>query len=204
MLTASSDDKLVTVIDEFAKEYLHNELRSIRQAMVRKLDGLGEYDVRRPLTPTGTNLLGLIKHLALWEARYLGEVFGRPFPEPLPRWDDTTQSGAEFWATADETCDEIIDCYRRVWSHSDATISALEVDASGFVPWWPRPNVKLFNVLVHLIAETNRHAGHADILREQIDGIIGADARNVSADADLWRRRHDSILQTATDAARRS
>ena len=82
------------MIDEFAKEYLHGDLRWIREAVLWKLDGLSEYDIRRPLTPTGTNLLGLIKHLATWEARYFGEVFDRPFPEPLPRWDDEAASGA--------------------------------------------------------------------------------------------------------------
>src|SRR5215472_7706862 len=76
------------VIDEFAKEYLHDDVRWIREAVLWKLDGLSECDIRRPMTRTGTNLLGLIKHLATWEARYFGEVFGRPFPEPLPRWDD--------------------------------------------------------------------------------------------------------------------
>ena len=139
-----------------------------------KLDGLSEYDIRRPLTPTGTNLLGLIKHLATWEARYLGEIFGRPFPEPLPRWDDEeAEDGADMWATEDETRAEIVDRYRRVWAHSDATIDALPIDAPGHVPWWPRPNVKLFNVMVHVLTEANRHAGHADILREQLDGATG-------------------------------
>lgn len=56
------------MIDEFAKEYLHNELRELREAMLWKLDGLREYDARRPLTPTGTNLLGLVKHLSIWES----------------------------------------------------------------------------------------------------------------------------------------
>jgi hypothetical protein len=72
------------MIDEFAKEYLHGDLRWVREAVLWKLDGLSEYDIRRPLTPTGTNLLGLIKHLATWEARYFGEVFGRRSPSPLP------------------------------------------------------------------------------------------------------------------------
>jgi len=72
------------MIDEFAKAYLHDELREVREVLVDKLDGLGEYDVRRPLTGTGTNLLGLVKHLTLSESRYFGEVFGRPFPEPEP------------------------------------------------------------------------------------------------------------------------
>jgi hypothetical protein len=75
------------VIDAFAKEYLHGDLRSGRATMLWKLEGLAEYDVRRPLTPTGTNLLGLIKHLTITEAWYFGEVFGRPFPERLP-WRD--------------------------------------------------------------------------------------------------------------------
>ena len=102
------------MIDEFAKDYLRTDLQEIHKSMIGTLHGLSEYDIRRPLTPTGTNLLGLIKHLATWEARYLGEVFGRPFPEPLPRWDDASQSGAELWATEDETRQEIIDLYCRV------------------------------------------------------------------------------------------
>jgi Protein of unknown function (DUF664) len=102
------------MIDEFAKEYLHDDLRWVREAIVWKLDGLSEYDIRRPLTPTGTNLLGLIKHLATWEARYFGEVFDRPFPQPLPRWDDEAASGTDMWATEHETRDEIIGFYWRV------------------------------------------------------------------------------------------
>jgi hypothetical protein len=161
------------VIDEFAKEYLHGDLRDIRQVMLWKLEGLDEYDVRRPLTSSGTNLLGLVKHLTLTESRYFGEIFGRPFPEDLPRWDDLEARGSDMSATEDETRTELIDRYRRVWDHSDATIAALPIDAPGHVPWWPRPNVMLFNVLVHVLSETSRHAGHADILREQLDGSTG-------------------------------
>jgi hypothetical protein len=166
------------VIDEFAKQYLHDDLRWVREVMVWKLDGLCEYDIRRPLTPSGTNLLGLLKHLATWEARYFGEVFGRPFPGPLPRWDDDTAQGADLWATEDETREEIIAFYRRAREHSDATISAFDIDTPGYVPWWPRPNVKLFNILVHVLTETSRHAGHADIVREQLDGTTGTAAGN--------------------------
>jgi hypothetical protein len=161
------------VIDDVAKEYLRTELREIREAVLWKLDGLGEEDVRRPLTASGTNLLGLVKHLATWESRYLGEVFGRPFPEPLPRWDDVTRRGGDMWAAEDETREGITDLYRRVWAHSDATITTLAIDSPGHVPWWPRPDVTLFNVLVHLLTETCRHAGHADILREHLDGSTG-------------------------------
>jgi len=194
------------VIDEFAKDYLHGDLRWIRQALLWKLDGLSEYDIRRPLTPTGTNLLGLVKHLATWEARYFGDVFDRPFPEPLPRWDDESADGNEMWVTEHETREEITSFYQRASEHSDATISVLPIDAPGHVPWWPRPNVMLFNILVHLISETNRHAGHADILREQLDGAVGTDPATASQEYDtaFWKNRYATIEQAAKAATKRS
>jgi hypothetical protein len=190
------------VIDDSAKEYLHSELQEIREAMLWKLDGLFEYDIRRAMTTTGTNLLGLVKHLSIWESRYFGEVFDRPFPELLPRWDDAGEHGADMWATEHETREEIIDRYRRVWVHSDATITALAIDSPGHVPWWPRPDVKLFNILVHMLTETSRHAGHADILREQLDGSTGATAENATPrrDAAFWESRRAKIERAAKAA----
>ena len=125
--------------------------------------------------PTGTNLLGLVKHVASVEAGYFGETFGRPFAEPLPWLDEDAEPNADMWATAEESREDIVDLYRRVWAHSDATIDALALDAIGHVPWWPpeRNEVTLHRILVHMIAETNRHAGHADIVRELIDGAAG-------------------------------
>ena len=191
------------MIDDFAKEYLHSGLREIREAMLWKLDGLGEYDIRRPLTSTGTNLLGLVKHLSLLESAYFGEVFDRPFPEPLPRWDDAEEHGADMWATEHETRGEIVDRYRRAWEHSDATITALAIDSPGHVPWWPRPNVKLFNILVHMLTETSRHAGHADILREQLDGSTGTRAQYATSqrDATFWEAQWAKIERAAKAAA---
>ncbi|MEJ2858524.1 MULTISPECIES: DinB family protein [unclassified Saccharothrix] len=188
------------MIDDFAKNYLHGDLEEVREVMVRKVEGLSEYDVRRPLTATGTNLLGLVKHLTLTEARYFGEVFGRPFPEPVPQWDDLAQRGRDLWVTEDETREEIIDRYRRARAHSDATIAALAVDAPGHVPWWPRPDVMLFNVLVHVLTETTRHAGHADILREQLDGAVEMDPASMARrgqDAEYWARRCAEIERAA-------
>ncbi|MFE0778612.1 DinB family protein [Streptomyces sp. NPDC058861] len=160
-------------MDEFAKDNLHERLRRDRKALLWKLDGLSEYDVRRPLTVTGTNLLGLVKHVTGVEARYFGEVFDRPSPQPLPRWQD--HDGSDLWAAEDETRDQIVESYRRAWKHSDATIGELPLDAPGHVPWWPEPRSRpnLFAVMVHVLGETNRHAGHADILRENIDGRTG-------------------------------
>ena len=116
------------MIDEFAKKYVHDELRWIRETMLWKLEGLSEYDIRRPLTATGTNLLGLVKHLSVSEARYFSEVFNRPFPEPLPRWDDAAARSDDMWASEHETRAEIIDRYQRAWEHSDATIDALPIE----------------------------------------------------------------------------
>ena len=195
---------LVVVIDDFAKEYLHSDLREIRAVVLGKLDGLSEYDVRRPLTSTGTNLLGLVKHLALSESRYFGEVFGRPFPEHLPRWDDLERRGTDMWATEHETREEITGRYQRVQAHSDATIAALAIDSPGHVPWWPRPDVMLFNVLVHVLTETSRHAWHADILREQLDGRVEANAEGMARrgqDTAFWENRRAEVERAARAAA---
>ena len=172
-----------------AKATLQRYLGSARDSLLWKLDGLSEYDVRRPLTTTGTNLLGLVKHLALVELGYFGDTFGRPHGEDL-RWDHA-EPNADMYAAADETREEIIALYRRAAAHADATIAALDVDDTGTVPWWPaeRNPVTLHTILVHMIAETNRHGGHADILREQLDGNVGhrPGVDNLpEVDADWW------------------
>jgi uncharacterized damage-inducible protein DinB len=174
-----------------AKADLHRYLRMAREAMLWKLAGLSEYDIRRPVTPTGTNLLGLVKHVASVEAGYLGLVFGRPFPEPMPWYEDDAEPNADMWATAEETREDIVGLYRRVWAHDDVTIESRELDAVGVVPHWPadRQEVTLHLALVHVIAETNRHAGHADIVRELIDGAAGLRADNdnmAPGDANWW------------------
>jgi Protein of unknown function (DUF664) len=161
--------------DDVVKTHLHQKLRAAREALVWKLDGLSEYDIRRPMTPTGTNLLGLVKHNAISDSRYFGDVFTRPFPEPLPRWDDPSASFVDHWATEQETRQEIVDLYQRVWIHSDATIETLDLDDLGYVPWW-HEEVPLFNVMAARLVDAARHAGHADILREWTDGAVGVDS----------------------------
>lgn len=190
------------MIDEFAKDDLHGRLRRDREALLWKLDGLFEYDARRPLTATGTSLLGLVKHVATVEARYFGEVFGRPSPEPLPRWQDS--DGGDLWASEDETRDQIIGFYRRTWERSDATIDELPLDAPGHVPWWPEPdpNTNLFAVMVHVLSESVRHAGHADILREGLDGRTGLRAEHErQIDEEARAAYRAKIEQAARSAA---
>lgn len=180
------------MIDEFAKQYLHDALQWARDDLLAQLDGLSEYDVRRPLTRSGTNLLGLVKHLTLSEARYFGPIFDRPAPVPLPDLGDPNHVAREhMWARPEESRTAIVEGYRQIWAHTDATIGALPIDAPGHVPWWPRPNVKLFNIMVHLVSETNRHNGHADILREEIR------AQEPQDDDAMWFQHRAKVEQAA-------
>ncbi len=118
------------------KAQLLASLRGSRAAMLANLDGMSEYDQRRPLTPTGTNLLGLVKHLAGVEYGYFGESFGRP-PVERPTWfRDDPYTEIDMWATPDEPSDYITGVYRKACAHADATIADLELDSPGHVAHW--------------------------------------------------------------------
>lgn len=181
-------------------------LQAGREALLWKLDGLSEYDTRRPLTPTGTNLLGLVKHLAGVELGYFGDTFGRPCDERLSWLGEDAEPNADMWAARGESREQIVGLYRRAWLHADATIDALGLDAIGQVPWWPAQSrqVTVHRVLVHVIAETGRHAGHADIVRELIDGGAGLREGNDNmppGDQAWWvdyRRRLEQVAQQAS------
>jgi uncharacterized damage-inducible protein DinB len=185
---------------------LRRYLQAGRDALLWKLDGLSD-DIRRPVTPTGTNLLGLIKHVASVELGYLGDTFGRPSGEPLPWLADGAEPNADMWATADESRDQIVGLYHRAWAHSDATIEALALEETGRVPWWPaeRCEVTLHQILVHMIAETDRHAGHADIVRELVDGAVGLRVDNdnmAPGDQAWWENYRNRLERVAREASR--
>lgn len=185
------------------KADLHHYLQGAREALLWKLDGLAEYDIRRPMTPTGTNLLGLVKHSASVELGYFGDTFGRPFDEPLPWSED--EANSDMWAASGESREQITGLYRRAWAHSDATIAALALDATGHVPWWPdeHSEVTLHRILVHVIAETDRHAGHADIVRELIDGAAGLRDGNDNmppGDQAWWQDYRSRVERAAREA----
>jgi len=180
------------------KSEMHRKLQATRAGLLSKVDGLSEYDRRWPMTPTGTNLLGLIKHLAGLEYLYLGEAFGRPAPETLS-WveDGSIWDGADMWATAEESSEYLIGLYQRACRHADQTVEALELDAPGAVPHWPeeRRGTTLGLLLIRMVAETAQHAGHADIIRELIDGRGGPD--HDEFDAECWRTNLAAIQAAA-------
>ncbi|MFG2004324.1 DinB family protein [Spirillospora sp. NPDC048911] len=188
-----------------AKADLQHYLQAARDALMWKLEGLSEYDVRRPMTPTGTNLLGLVKHVAGMELIYFGDTFDRPSGVALPWLADDAEPNADMWAAADESRDQITELYRRACAHADATIGALALDAPGRVPHWPagRSEVTLHRILVHMIAETDRHAGHADIVRELIDGSVGLRVGNgnmAPGDQAWWESYRDRLERVAKEA----
>ena len=194
--------------DSQAKADLLRYLQEARDALVWKLDGLSEYDIRRPMTPTGTNLLGLLKHLAAVELGYFGDTFGRPFFDEPPAWyGETAEDNADMWATPDESREHIVELYQQAWKHADATISALPLDATGHVPWWPeeRRQTTLHHVLVRVLGDTQRHAGHADILRELTDGAAGSVPGKSGGDLPpgdraWWQEHHERVERAAREA----
>ena len=183
------------------KTELHHKLQAARAGVLSKLEGLSEYDMRRPMTGTGTNLLGLVKHLAGLEYGYLGGSFDRPSPEVLA-WvdDDSIWEGADMWATATESSEYLIGLYERACAHGDKTIADLELQAPGWVAHWPedKRDTTLAVLLIRMVSETAQHAGHADIIRELIDGRAGPD-HDVVGDESWWRE-YVARIQAAAES----
>lgn len=154
------------------------------------------------MTPSGTNLLGIVKHVASIEIEYFTKVFDRPCPVELPWFDEGAAPNADMWATPDESRDFVVDLYHESWRVSDSTISELDLESPGLVAWWSdsRRETTLQTVLVHMIAETHRHAGQMDIVRESIDGERGWNqgALNLPTfDGSEWRRYVDQVAAAA-------
>ncbi|TDW86302.1 DinB family protein [Kribbella sp. VKM Ac-2566] len=180
------------------KSHLQQYLQDTRALMLAKLDGLSEYDRRRPLVPSGTNLLGLVKHLIGIEQVYLGTSVGRPPEKPLP-WneDGSVWGGADMWALPSESTEYITGLYREACAHSDLSIAELDLDHPAEVPHWVegQRSTTFGALLVRVVDETAHHAGHADIVRELIDGQGGKDADQL--DEAAWTNFYAKIQRAA-------
>ena len=160
------------------KEALQHYLAKQRSSLLLKVEGLSERELRLPRTPTGTNLIGIVKHCTNVEYGYFGPTFGRRLDDESDLVDDDAHEEdpqADWYATADETAADLVATYRRIQAFADETIASLSLDARGEVPWWSEAGrrVTLGQIIVHVIDDLARHAGHADILREQADGAVG-------------------------------
>lgn len=157
-----------TPFDAGEKLTLHTSLQRHRELMLWKLEGLDDEALRRSVVPSGTTLLGLVKHLASVEYGWFCLTFGRE-TEPLPFDDD--DENADLRIEPGETTADIVAFYRRAWAAADEAITELDLDEMGTA--WFGDSVSMRWVLVHMVEETARHTGHADIIRELIDGATG-------------------------------
>ena len=189
------------------KQTLVRYLNRERDGLVAALDGLGEYEARRPMVASATNLIGLVVHVANVEAGYFGACFGRPFEHallvPEPTYD--ADPLADMWVGADVAVADVLDFYAAVRAHAATTIEQTPLDGEGHVPWWNAENnpVSLHRMLVHVATEVARHAGHADIMREVIDqhaGRIRTTAEPLPGSTS-WEEHRARVEQAARNAA---
>ena len=190
------------------KDALRHYLDEQRTSLVSKLDGLDEYAVRRPMTRTGTNLLGLVKHVAWVQLGYFTTVFGRPEGRVAPFDRPGGHPDDDMWVPADESREDVLELHRYSALRADETLAQLPLDAPGTVPWWPpeRRDVTLHRIAVHMIVDTSRHAGQADILRETLDGAVGMkpDDPNIPGRSEHeWAQYRARIEAAAREAAGR-
>jgi uncharacterized damage-inducible protein DinB len=150
------------------KESLRVALQRHRDAVLWKVEGLDDEQLRRPMTPSGTTLLGLVKHLGAVEYAWFCETFGRE-TEPLPFDDDDPE--ADLRVEPHETTADVVAFYRRAWAAADAVIEETGLEETGKA--WFGEDVSLRWVMIHLVEETARHAGHVDVVRELLDGATG-------------------------------
>ena len=151
------------------KTILTHSLARCRAVLLWKLEDLDEEQLRRAVVPSGTNLLGLIKHLGGAEYGWFCETFGRQV-EPMP-FDIDADPESDMHAEPQETAADLLAFYQRACAAADAAIAETDLDALGTS--WSGEKVSMRWVLVHMIEETARHAGHMDIARELLDGATG-------------------------------
>jgi len=143
-------------------------LNKQREVILWKLEGLSDKELRRSMTPSGTNLLGLVKHLAAVEYGWFCTTFDRS-TEELPF--DADDEDADLRVNDDESTEDVLAFYRRACDAADLAMSEIGLDGEGTA--WFGDTVSMRWVILHMIEETARHAGHADILREMLDGTTG-------------------------------
>jgi hypothetical protein len=154
-------DQKPPYLDGDERDVLVALLQYQRDSVVRKVAGVGDAAARRPMVESGTSLLWLVKHLAYAETLWFVQRFAGEEVE-LP--DATLRD--------DDTVDAAVELYRSTWDRVDTIARAASLDDPvRNAPEYPPINLRW--VLAHLLEETARHAGHADILRELLDGQTG-------------------------------
>ncbi|HVX44473.1 MAG TPA: DinB family protein [Mycobacteriales bacterium] len=154
------------------KQSLHESLDRHREVVLWKLKGLDDAQLRRPMVPSGTNLLGLVKHLASVQFGWFCSCFGRQ--SEWIEWDPDDYDADARIKPSESTAD-ILAYFARARSATDEVIGSVEIDQSVVPPpgLGPGDPVTLRWILIHVIEDMVRHAGQMDIIRELIDGRTG-------------------------------
>jgi uncharacterized damage-inducible protein DinB len=149
---------------EAEPEALLRYLDRVREAVIRASEGLTDSQQRAPGVPSGTNLLGLIQHLTWVEEHWYQRVFLGEDPGTSP--EDPMD------VPADVTRAQVVSAYRKACARSNQIVRGCpDLSAMSRIPNPGEDDTaSLRRITAHMIEETARHAGHADILREQIDG----------------------------------
>ena len=162
------------------KEVLHGLLQRHRDLFAWKLAGVSDDDARRAMVPSGTSLLGVVQHLAAMEYGWFCRTFGRPGEE---MGIDEDYLDADMRVEPGRTSADVLAVYRQACAAADRLIEETDLDTTG-TEWGEGDQVfrhglpSMRWVLAHMLEETARHAGHADILRELIDGTTGYHPRD--------------------------
>lgn len=154
------------------REALCGFLDKQREALVRKIQGVSDADARETPTASSLSLLGLLKHSALWERRWFQIIVaGRVFPHEWPEPDAPDPNEEDFRVDDEDTVERWLACFGEQVAISREITASMDLDAQCAWPKLAHRNLRW--VLLHLIEETARHAGHADIIRETRDGSRG-------------------------------
>jgi uncharacterized damage-inducible protein DinB len=165
-----ADDENAKFAPASEREALEAFLDKQRDALIRKIEGLDDATARAAPTASSLSLLGLVKHAGIWERRWFQVIAaGREFPD---EWPDVEQpSGADLTVEETDTVEHWVGYYREQIELSRAVIASLDLDAPCLRPALVECNVRW--IIFHMIEETARHAGHADLIRETLDGSRG-------------------------------
>ncbi|MGP5015737.1 DinB family protein, partial [Glutamicibacter ardleyensis] len=183
-------------------------LNEARSTVLWKCEALSEELARRPMTPTGTHMLGIVHHLAVTEYGYFGECLGLlPNDDHVLELLQSEDSQIDFLPPADYSVQDVLELYRKSVAFAEAALDNLELASPAVIPWWSiHRHSTVEHLIVHMIAETSRHAGQLDIVRELLDGQVGLreQALNLpSYSSAQWQEQYSHLQQLSQEVVQR-
>lgn len=195
-------------INDPSAQRLRAYLNEARSTVLWKCEALSEELARRPMTPTGTHMLGIVHHLAVTEYGYFGECLGLlPNDDHVLELLQSEDSQIDFLPPADYSVQDVLELYRKSVAFAEAALDNLELASPAVIPWWSiHRHSTVEHLIVHMIAETSRHAGQLDIVRELLDGQVGLreQALNLpSYSSAQWKEQYSHLQQLSQEVVQR-